>query len=146
MSRSIRRRDLALAMGADRFVSFGDDEVGEVIDALGGAPDVILECVGAEGMLSRSVTHAALFARIVSLGFCTAPDPLIPALASYKCLSFSFSVGYSMREFAHIADQMDKGHCDPKLTISREVSLADLPGTMEMLRDANDETKVHVRP
>ncbi len=145
MSRSERRRDLALAMGADAFVAYGDNEIGEVREALGGAPQVILEAVGAGGMLAKAVQHSAPFGRIVSLGFCTAPDPIVPGVASYKCVSMQFAVGYTMKDFTYIADQMDKGHVDPKAIISREIALADLPAMFAALRAPNDETKVHVR-
>ncbi len=144
MSRSPRRAALVLEMGADAFIAYGEQEIGEVVEALGGAPQVVLECVGAPDMLSRSVNHAAPFGRIVSLGFCTAPDTVIPAIAAYKCAAIQFSVGYSMREFLYIADQMDKGHCDPKAIITREVPLAELPAAFAALRGPNDETKVHV--
>jgi L-iditol 2-dehydrogenase len=144
MSRSARRKDLSLAMGADAFIPFGDDEVGEVAEALGGAPQHVLECVGAEGMLTKAVMHVAPFGRIVSLGFCTSPDPVIPGMASYKCASIQFAVGYSMKEFHYIADQMDKGHVDPKAIITNDVPLVDLPRVMELLRGPNEETKVHV--
>ena len=144
MSRSDRRKDLSLQMGADHFVAYGDNEIGEVLEALGGPPDVVLECVGAEGMLNKAVMHAGPFGRVISLGFCTAPDAVIPALASYKCTSIQFLVGYSMKEFLYIADQMDKGHTDPKAIITNEVPLLALPDTMAMLRGPNEETKVHV--
>jgi threonine dehydrogenase-like Zn-dependent dehydrogenase len=145
MSRSVRRRDLAMAMGANEFIPYGSDEAGEVRQALGGAPQVVFEAVGAEGMLAKAVAHAGQFARIVSLGFCTTPDALIPALGSYKCVSIQFVVGYSMTEFLYIADQMDKGHADPKAIITREIPLAELPSMMSTLRGSNNETKGHVR-
>ena len=144
MSRNMQRADMVLAMGADALVPFGPDERGQVQAALQGPPSVVLECVGAEGMLARAVEHAAPFARLVSLGFCTAPDPVIPALAAYKCLTLHFSVGYTMREFTYIADALDKGHCDPKLSITATVGLDQLPATLERLRHPNEETKVHV--
>ena len=144
MSRSARRKDLALAMGADAFITYGDGEIGEVQEALGGAPQFVFECVGAEGMLSKAVMHVAQFGKIVSLGFCTAPDPIMPAIASYKCAAMQFSVGYSMKEFLYIADQMDKGHCDPKAIITNEIPLTGLPSMFDTLRGPNDETKVHV--
>jgi threonine dehydrogenase-like Zn-dependent dehydrogenase len=144
MSRSGRRKALCLEMGADAFVPFGDDEVGEVIEALGGSPDVVLEGVGAEGMMMKAIAHAAQFGRVISLGFCTTPDPLIPGLASFKCLSIQFIVGYSMKEFTYVADQMDKGHCDPKAIITNDIALDALPAMMETLRGPNSETKVHV--
>ncbi|MFT3967432.1 MAG: alcohol dehydrogenase catalytic domain-containing protein [Sphingobium sp.] len=144
MSRSERRRDLALAMGADSFIRYGDGEVGEVTEALGGAPDIVYECVGTEGMLGKTLQHVGLLGRIVSLGFCTRPDPIMPAIASYKCATMQFLVGYTMRDFLHVADRMDKGHADPKAIISNDIPLADLPAMVDRLRGPNDETKVHV--
>ena len=50
-----------------------------------------------------------------------------------------------MREFIYIAGQMDKGHVDPKVIITSNVGLKDLPATFVTLRGPNEETKVHVR-
>lgn len=144
LSRSDRRRDLCLQMGADAFVPFGADEVGETTEALGGPADIVFECVGAEGMMMKALQHASIYGKVVSLGFCTRPDPLIPALAAYKCATIQFLVGYGMDEFLTIADRMDKGHVDPKAIITSVVPLSALPETMAMLRGANNETKVHV--
>jgi (R,R)-butanediol dehydrogenase/meso-butanediol dehydrogenase/diacetyl reductase len=145
MSRSTRRKELSLTMGADAFVAYGDAEIDEVREALGGPPEVIFECVGAEGMLSKSVAHSAQFGRIISLGFCTAPDPIVPGAAAYKCVSMQFAVGYSMKEFVYIAEQMDKGHVDPKTIITNNIVLHELPAMLGTLRGPNEETKVHVR-
>jgi L-iditol 2-dehydrogenase len=144
MSRSDRRKDMILAMGADAFVKFGDNELGEVIEALGGPPDVVYECAGAEGMMGKAIQHAKLYGEVVSLGFCTDPDPVIPCMASYKCVTLKFRVGYTMREFIYVADQMDKGHCDPKAIITNDIPLVDMPRMMDLLRGPNEETKVHV--
>jgi threonine dehydrogenase-like Zn-dependent dehydrogenase len=65
-------------------------------------------------------------------------------MGSYKCASIQFAVGYSMREFIYIADQIDKGHVDPKAIVTREIPLAELPAMIEGLRAPNSETKVHV--
>jgi L-iditol 2-dehydrogenase len=144
MSRSDRRQAMVLEMGADAFVPFGDNELGEVIEALGGPPDIVYECVGAEGMLGKAIQHVRPYGEVVSLGFCTSPDPIIPGVASYKCATVKFLVGYSMREFLYIADQMDKGHVDPKAIITNDIPLLDLPKMIDALRGPNEETKVHV--
>jgi threonine dehydrogenase-like Zn-dependent dehydrogenase len=144
LSRSDRRRDMCIAMGADAFIAFGPDDVAETTEALGGPADIVFECVGAEGMMMKAIQHASVYGKVVSLGFCTRPDPLIPALAAYKCATIQFLVGYSMDEFLTIADQMDRGHVDPKAIITSEVPLSALPQTMDLLRGANNETKVHV--
>lgn len=151
MSRSPRRRDLSLAMGADAFVPYGDNEIGEVIEALGGqAPRFVFECVGAEGMLMKATMHVAQFGKVVSLGFCTSPDPVIPGMASYKCASMQFAVGYSMKEFIYIAEQLDRDAIaqanlpDVKQIVTSQIGLTDLPGMFDTLRGPNEETKVHV--
>jgi len=152
MSRSSRRKDLSLNMGADSFVPYGENEIGEVIEALGGPPQIVFECVGAEGMLGKSIMHVGQFGKVVSLGFCTSPDPIIPGMASYKCASMQFAVGYSMKEFLYIADQLDRdrlhggGHADPKAIITNDVPLARMPDIFEALRSPNHETKVHIHP
>jgi threonine dehydrogenase-like Zn-dependent dehydrogenase len=143
-SRSARRSSFCLEMGADAFVAFGENEQGESVEALGGPPDIVYECVGAEGMLAKAAQHAAVYGKVVSLGFCTRPDTLMPALAAYKCVSFQFLVGYGMRDFRFVAEQMDKGHADPKHIVTRSVSLEGLPAVFEYLRGPTQETKVHV--
>lgn len=143
-SRSDRRKDLCLAMGADDFVKFGDNEVGEVAEALKGQPSVVFECVGAEGMMMKSVMHAGPYGRVVSLGFCTSPDAIMPAMASYKCLTMKFLVGYTMQDFQLIANHLDAGHVDPKTIVTRHIPLDELPAMMSHLRGPNEETKVHV--
>ena len=146
LSRSPRRRDLALAMGADSFLAYGENDMAEAEEALGGPPHLVYECVGATGMLARAVRHCAIYGKIISLGFCTAPDPITPAMAAYKCATIQFVVGYAMRDFLYIADQMDKGHTDPKAIISDDIPLLEFPGMLQRLRAPNVETKVHVSP
>jgi L-iditol 2-dehydrogenase len=143
-SRSDRRKDLCLEMGADAFVTFGDGEIGEAVEALGGSPDIVYECVGVEGMLSKAIMHAKLYGTVVSLGFCTHADPVMPAMGAYKCVTLQFLVGYTMKDFLYIADQMDKGHADPKSIVTNEIALSELPAMIEHLRGGNSETKVHV--
>ncbi len=145
MSRSERRRELCLGMGADVFVSYSDEELLEVAAAFdGGAPRLVFECVGAAGMLEKSVQLVAPFGHIISLGFCTAPDPVIPAIASYKCATLQFLVGYSLAEFEYVASEMNKGHVDPKSIITHSAALNDLPAMMARLRQPNSDTKIQI--
>ncbi len=68
----------------------------------------------------------------------------MPAFGAMKCADIRFLVGYGMRDFLYVADQMDKGHINPKAIISNEIPLAHLPTMLEHLRGENNETKVHV--
>lgn len=84
VSRSQRRAAMALDMGADAFVQYGDNEVGEVVEALGGQPDIVFECVGNPGFVMKGIQHVREFGQVISMGFCTAPDQFVPAVAGFK--------------------------------------------------------------
>jgi (R,R)-butanediol dehydrogenase/meso-butanediol dehydrogenase/diacetyl reductase len=144
VSRSKRRAALALEMGADAFIQSDENEIANVAEALGGPPDIVFECVGAPGLLGQAMQHARLYGQVVSLGFCTAPDAIIPAIAGAKALRLSFPVGYALRDFQYAADMMLAGRADPKKMITKVIGLGDLPETFEMLRSPNTETKVQV--
>lgn len=146
MSRSERRKTTALEMGADAFVHYGDNEIGEVVEALGGPPDIVFECVGSPGFVMKGIQHVRILGQVISLGFCTAPDQFVPALAGFKGVSLQFPVGYSLKDFQYVADVMDAGHVDPGILISSVVPLIDLQSTFERLRGPNTETKVQVSP
>ena len=146
MSRSAHRSAMALRMGANAFVGFGENENDEVIEALGGEPDIVFECVGSPGFVMKGIQHVRNFGQVISMGFCTAPDHLVPAAAGFKGVSLQFPVGYSLQDFRHVADVMDAGHVDPKVLISSVITLDELPAVMEQLRGPNNETKVQVKP
>jgi (R,R)-butanediol dehydrogenase/meso-butanediol dehydrogenase/diacetyl reductase len=135
---------MALAMGADAFIQSSADEIKEVAEALGGSPHIVFECVGASGLLPLAIQHAGVLGHVVSLGFCTAPDAIVPAVAGYKGVRLSFPVGYTLKDFEYVADTMLAGHADPKMLISSVTSLDKLPDVFESLRGPNAETKVHL--
>jgi (R,R)-butanediol dehydrogenase/meso-butanediol dehydrogenase/diacetyl reductase len=145
VSRSQRRADMAIAMGADAFVQSGENEIGEVIEALGGSPDAVFECVGAAGLLGQAINHVRTYGQVLSMGFCTAPDAIIPAIAAWKAVRLSFPLGYTLKDFEYIAGVLDSGHVDPRMIVTATIDLAALPATFEALRGPNTETKVQVR-
>lgn len=146
ISRSARRADLAMQMGASGFEALGEDEIARIAAALGGMPDIVLECTGAVGMTQKAIELVGSGAMVVSLGFCTSPDPILPSLATWKQVTMRFSFAYDLREFQHCADVMAIGHVEPRLMISRTVGLASFPALFEELRTGANETKVHVDP
>lgn len=143
-SRSPRRAELALAMGADAFVIFSENEAAEIELTLGGPPDIVLECVGNPGFLAKGIGLVRNFGEVISMGFCTATDAIVPATAAYKAATLKFAVGYGPTDFARSVDELERGHADPKMLVTSTVSLDDFPATLEHLRGPNQETKVHV--
>lgn len=146
LSRSARRADLAMQMGATGFETLGEGEVERMTAMLGGMPDIVLECTGAVGMTQKSIELVAPGGTVVSLGFCTSPDPILPSLATWKQVTMKFSFAYDLREFQHCADALAAGHVEPRLMISRTIGLDALPDLFEGLRAGANETKIHVDP
>jgi (R,R)-butanediol dehydrogenase/meso-butanediol dehydrogenase/diacetyl reductase len=144
MSRSDRRAPMALEMGADAFIAYGENEVAETAAALGGSPDTVFECVGNPGYLAKGIQHVRKFGQLLSLGFCLEPDPIMAPMAAMKGVTIQFPVGYSMKDFEYVADVMDSGHVDPAILVTSVVPLIDLPAKLARLRGPNVDTKVQV--
>lgn len=98
ISRSARRAELAMQIGASGFEPLGEGEVERVAAALGGMPDIVLECTGAVGMTQKAVELVGSGGMAVSLGFCTSPDPILPSLATWKQVTLKFSFAYEDRK------------------------------------------------
>ncbi len=145
---SRRREALALHMGADAFVvPQGEQDIAVLVaDALGGQPDVVLECAGQAGLLGQAVHCVKPQGDVVSMGFCTAPDPVLPAMATWKEVRIQFSMTYSMQEFQYVADTLGAGHVEPRAMITDRVSLDQLPDAFEALRKPTAQVKVMVDP
>jgi len=145
---SRRREVMARQMGADAFVVPAPDQdiAALVADALGGPPDVVFECAGQTGLLGQAVHCVKPQGDVVSLGFCTAPDPVLPALATWKEVRILFAMTYSLQEFQFVADTLDAGHVEPRAMITSRVSLDELPGAFETLRQPGPQVKMMVAP
>ena len=146
MSRTARRADMATAMGADAFVTYGDDEQVRMQQQLEGNPDVVVECVGAPGMLDKAVRHAGLYGRVVSLGLGAKPETIVPVVAGMKGVSLCFPVGYSMDDFRTTIDAVRNGAVDPAIMVSSVIPLEAVPERFKGLQGHHNETKVHIAP
>lgn len=145
-SRSLRRADLAVHMGADDYIQTGQGEAERIRSSLGGDPDVVFEAAGAVGMLAQATSLVRPMGHVVSLGFCMAPDPVIPGVATYKQIRMTFSMAWTLEEFQKSVDVLDAGHVEPRAMVTNTISLADLPAKIDQMRHPHGETKVHVAP
>jgi threonine dehydrogenase-like Zn-dependent dehydrogenase len=145
-SRASRRGDMALAMGADAFIEDAADAQANISAAFTGEAEVVLECIGSPGQLGRAIGLAGPFAQIVSMGFCTVPDALVPALAAFRGVTLSFPVGYTRHDFEASVDAMEQGQTNPRLLVTDTVPLSTLSATLDRLRGDHGETKVQVAP
>ncbi len=137
---------LALQVGATAFVQAADDVLAQVHASLGGAPDVVFECVGRPGVLAEALEHVRPRGSIVILGLCTSPDSFVPFRAVSKEVRFITSAFFNLREYHAALDTLDGGCSAARLLITDTVPLTGLPAMFESLRNRTSQCKVMVCP
>jgi threonine dehydrogenase-like Zn-dependent dehydrogenase len=146
MSRSSHRNDVVMALGADAVIAFDADEA-QISEALGGPPDIVAECVGKPGMLAMAMRLVRPQGTVLSMGMCMYPEPVTPALGTFKEVRLFFPMAYTAEEFVETARAFDRGDVDPALMVSDVIGLDDFPGAIDALRAGTQRSlKVHVDP
>lgn len=145
-SRSARRHDVAMALGASAVHSFDEDDPADIKAVLGGPPDIIAECVGKPGMLQKAIAFAPWRGTVLSMGMCTMNDAVLPAQCTFKELRLIFPLGYTIGEFTETIDAFEADAVHPELMVSDVIGLDALPATIEAMRGPHNHLKVHVNP
>ena len=147
MASSTRRQALATTMGATHFVVNKDFNSQTVLDVLGDAPDVVIECAGVPGMINLAVDLVKPHSAIVVPGWCTQQDSFLPMTAMQKELRLQFTALYSSDDFQYVVDTMaaDK-EAGYRAMVTGTVSLSELPLAFEKLRQSSTQVKVMVTP
>ena len=145
-ARSHRGEELAMKLGATAFLAHETDRAAQAHAALGGPPDVVLECVGRPGMINEAMMLARLRGTVVVLGMCTGPDVAIPVIGLMKELELRFAVTYSVAEFEQVVDVLARGAPELRAMHTGTVGLDALPQAFEALRQPNDHCKLMVDP
>jgi threonine dehydrogenase-like Zn-dependent dehydrogenase len=146
VARSRRGEALARALGADAFVTTGDDLFARLQEELGGAPDIIIECIGVPGALQQAVELVRTGGDILSLGGSTAPDTIFPVLAMMKEVRIQFSVAYSPADFRYVLHTMANGGGVLGQIAGETISLDELPARFEAMRTGSHPARVMVAP
>lgn len=144
-SRSDHRRPVAETMGADSVVSF-DELDSEGPSITNGVPDVVVECVGKQGMTDRAVQSLRPGGTVISLGMCSQSEHIVTSLCSFKEVRMYFPITYSPDEFRQTARSFDEAGVHPDVMVGNVIGLEALPGTIESLRAGAKSLKVHVDP
>ena len=145
-SRSARRDDIALAMCADATVRLDDPDPEALTRALGGQPDIVAECVGKPGMIARAIDKVRLGGSVLSLGMCSMPETIIPAMNTFKEVSLHFPLAYSIEDFTETIRAFDAGTVRPEDMVSATIGLGELPAMIETMRGPHEHLKVQVAP
>jgi threonine dehydrogenase-like Zn-dependent dehydrogenase len=162
---SPRRRELALALGADVVVDPGAQtpwqswrEAAVWRDAarapalppwLPGPPRrpaVVFECVGVPGVLDQIMAAAPRHARIVVVGVCMEPDTISPMLGISKELGVQFVLGYTQDEFTATLGHIAAGQIPVAPLVTGMVGLDGVAGAFAELASPERHAKIMVKP
>ncbi|HEV8533234.1 MAG TPA: zinc-binding dehydrogenase [Methylomirabilota bacterium] len=162
---SPRRRELALALGADVVVDPGAQtpwqswrEAAVWRDAarapalppwLPGPPRrpaVVFECVGVPGVLDQIMAAAPRHARIVVVGVCMEPDTISPMLGISKELGVQFVLGYTQDEFTATLGHIAAGQIPVAPLVTGTVGLDGVAGAFAELASPERHAKIMVKP
>jgi len=162
---SARRRDLALALGADVVVDPATltpwqswREAAVWHDAarapalppwLPGPPRrpaVVFECVGVPGVLDQIMAAAPRHARIVVVGVCMEPDTISPMLGISKELAVQFVFAYTQAEFTATLGHVVAGQIPVAPLVTGAVGLDGVAEAFAELASPERHAKIMVKP
>jgi threonine dehydrogenase-like Zn-dependent dehydrogenase len=162
---SARRRELALALGADVVVDPAATtpwqtwrEAAVWRDAsrapalppwLPGPavrPAVVFECVGVPGVLDQLMAASPRGTRLVVVGVCMEADTIHPMLGISKELNLQFVLGYTQEEFAATLGHIASGALPVAPLITGTVGLDGVAGAFAALSSPDTHAKILVRP
>lgn len=133
------RRAAVAELGATRTV----DPSAEPLD---GPYDVVVECVGARGLVAQVVDLLGPRGRGVVAGVCIEEDPFMPVVGVTKDIDLRFASYYSTSEFATAARLLGSGQIDVSGYVTSTRGLEDLAGTVAELKGTTEQRKVLILP
>lgn len=145
-SRSSHRTADCLLFGATAVHSFAEEELDALQAKLGGAPDIVAECVGKPGMLNLALEHIRPGGTVVSIGMCMVPEPIVPGKLSFSEARLCFPLGYSPAEFAETARVFDADAFHPEAMVGHVLPLEALPAALNRIRSGATMSKVQIDP
>ena len=143
---SAKRRELAVALGADIVVDPREENPYGLSEITGRDQTVIFECVGVPGMIDEIFLNAPQRARIVVVGVCLQMDRSRPLIAVNKELNVQYVLGYTVREFHETLHHIADGRLDVGPIVTHTVGLDGVAGAFDDLARPDAQGKVVVRP
>jgi len=162
---SSRRRELAMALGADVVIDpahgtpwtswreaavYRDASRAPVLPPwiTGPAvrPAVVFECVGVPGVLDELMAASPRGTRIVVVGVCMEPDTIHPMLRISKELNLQFVLAYTPEEFAATLRHLAEGNISASPLLTGEVGLDGVAQAFIDLASPEHHAKILVRP
>jgi threonine dehydrogenase-like Zn-dependent dehydrogenase len=162
---SLRRRELAVAMGADIVVDPAEKspyqswkDAAVWTDASRAPqqplwmpgpplrPAVIFECVGVPGVIDQIMAAAPQGTRIVVVGVCMEQDFIQPMFGINKELNLQFVLGYTREEFTATLQRLAEGAIPTDPLITGKVGVEGVAQAFADLASPERHAKILVEP
>ena len=135
------RRELALRLGASGAVP-PEELDAELARTLPGGASVVLEAVGAPGMIQRGLDCVRFRGRLAVVGVCFGSDTIRPLPALTRETHVAFSMAYEKDDFQYAIDSLASGRIDPLPMLSARRSLEEIPAAFHALEAGGELCKV----
>jgi 2-desacetyl-2-hydroxyethyl bacteriochlorophyllide A dehydrogenase len=140
-----RRRQAALALGADRTLHPTDDEVEtEVRREFRHGFELVVEAAGLPETIRSSMKLVRAGGSVFVMGVCFGDVAVQPVQWLLKEMTIRASLGCSREDQTTAAEMIASGELDPGPLITRRVSLAETPEILVALAKGADEIKAVV--
>jgi threonine dehydrogenase-like Zn-dependent dehydrogenase len=147
VARSDRRKELALRLGADTFLTQGENLAERAAEALGGPPDVVFEAAGARGsIVGQALETVRPYGTVLFAGSTESPVSVDQGVAQFKELRLQYSMVYSREEFAVVSRFIGEHAALLAPLASDTIALEDYDATLEELRGSTGRVKVMIDP
>jgi len=139
-----RRRDAALALGAERVLAPGDDVQPALRDVFPLGADLVVEAVGRPDTIRQSFRWARPGGTVLLMGLCLEDVEMRPLGWLLKELVIRSSLGCDRDDLRGALDWIDSGAVDPRPLVTRRIPLEDAVDALPDLAAGADEIKVVV--
>jgi threonine dehydrogenase-like Zn-dependent dehydrogenase len=142
-----KRRDIAIAMGAD--VAIDPREVSPYgpVHGLGTRrANLIYECVGRRGLLNEIIQSVGFGARIVIGGFCLEPEELYVPAAQMRRLRIQFAAGEEQQDLDLALRSIADGRIDIDPWLGARIGLAGVEAALNAMRSPSAPVRTVVDP
>ena len=139
-------RGAAGSLGASEVIDPGEKDLSERLDSvLSGPPRLVFECVGVPDTILQSMELVERGGTVVIVGNCFEEITLHPITWILKEINIKASQGTNNADLETTIGWLAERKFDPSVFITREVSLAELPQTMEELTQRKNDIKIMVK-
>jgi (R,R)-butanediol dehydrogenase/meso-butanediol dehydrogenase/diacetyl reductase len=136
------RREMAERLGATGTAAPGPELDDLLATRIPEGADVVIEAVGAPGLIQQALAAVRFRGRVVVAGVCMGPDTIQPFPAITKEASVHFVLAYEKDDFQYTIDMLEAGRISPQPMVTSQVALEDVPGAFETLATPCEQCKV----